>query len=164
MNREVRGASLAARPVAGKRRAAHRRVSAAADTKKPVPARWPQQVFLVGCSIFRWVRFRTHLRWGRLKSPLPEVTTLLNRLLSGSRSVHVLPALGNVTSMPYQSPYVMVLPSHCARHRERGANSAPCLSLNFIPAGAFLLWALQKSFSGGFKALAESLSMKECKI
>jgi hypothetical protein len=46
----------------------------------------------------------------------------------------------------------------------KGARSAPCLSLNFIPAGAFLLWALQKSLSGGFKALAESLSMKECKI
>ena len=37
-------------------------------------------------------------------------------------------------------------------------------SLNLIPAGVFLLWALQKSLSGGNKALAESLSVKECKI
>ena len=106
-----------------------------------------------------WVRFRTHFWRDSFKSPLPEVTTLLNRLLSGSRSVPVLPALSGVTSMSYQSPYVMVLPSHCARHRERGANSAPCLSLNFIPAGALLLWAIQKSFNGGI--IAREVSFAE---
>ncbi len=37
-------------------------------------------------------------------------------------------------------------------------------SLNFIPAGVFLLWAFQKSLSRGEKALVESLSVKECKI
>ena len=46
----------------------------------------------------------------------------------------------------------------------KGAKCVLDLSLNIIPAGVFLLWAFQKSLSGGEKALAESLSVKECKI
>lgn len=43
-------------------------------------------------------------------------------------------------------------------HRERGEQRAG-LSLNFHPMpGALLLWAIQKSFNGGNKARAESLS------
>ena len=34
----------------------------------------------------------------------------------------------------------------------------------FLPAGAFLLWAIQKSLSGDGDVRAESLSGKECKI
>lgn len=53
-----------------------------------------------------------------------------------------------MTSMPYQSQYDAVLTSFLEVHQERCEKRA-CLSLNFIPAGVFLLWALQKSLSGG---------------
>jgi hypothetical protein len=46
----------------------------------------------------------------------------------------------------------------------KGAKCVPDISLNSIPAGVFLLWAFRKSLSGGEKALAESLSVKESKI
>ena len=58
----------------------------------------------------------------------------------------------------------MVLKITLLKFTGKGAKCVPYLSLNFIPAGAFLLWAIQKSFTGGNIARAESLSVKECKI
>jgi len=46
-----------------------------------------------------------------------------------------------------QADYV-VLKSTLVKLTGKGAKCAPYLSLNFIPAGAFLLWAIQKSFTG----------------
>jgi hypothetical protein len=45
----------------------------------------------------------------------------------------------------------------------KGAKCVPVFP-EFHPAGVFLLWALQKTLSGGSKARAETLSVKECKI
>ena len=88
-------------------------------------------------------------------SPLPK-----GQLVCGAV---VLPAISTVTSMPYKSPYDIVLPSHLGSHQERGEKRAG-LSLNVIPCLGIFFSGLSRKVYPGPKSLAESLSVKESKI